>query len=330
MLPKPWFRKLREPRLLKKLLVMVLVNVLLFYGLSTFILRDGEINWGLIYLTYKTELARKIQGPKIVIIGDSGALYGFNSQTITEKTGIETVNLAVSGGFSLQFNFDYAKPLLNPGDIVILSLPTNVIGDANPFGFKYDYHYFRLYDRAKLLSFSMMDLLKFPWETNLLDSLTTTITYVSRLVFKGHYTPDELTSRGDYAACTTPYSGPLEAFVANGEQLTNTASWKLIQKYRDEFKERGIDFYFAWGARLNMPEYKSEAWNQFMDGIETSIDQSGIKTLGDIREFLYDSSSFCNSPFHLNFEGAKVRSLQVAANLNKRLGKTPIIKASLP
>jgi hypothetical protein len=70
----------------------------------------------------KEAAAAKIEGPKIVIIGGSGAHYGFSGEAITRATGIPTVNLGVHAGLGGEYLLDRAKRSLKAGDWAVMAL----------------------------------------------------------------------------------------------------------------------------------------------------------------------------------------------------------------
>lgn len=68
----------------------------------------------------KMERLNTIDQPKIVLIGNSNLAFGIRSQLIEEAFDMEVVNMGLHGGLGNAFHEEMAKENLNPGDIVIV------------------------------------------------------------------------------------------------------------------------------------------------------------------------------------------------------------------
>ena len=79
----------------------------------------------------KTERFGSLTGPKIVLIGNSNLAFGMDSEMLSEATGMEVVNMGLHGGLGSAFNENMVRlGKLNEGDIVILSLHTYADDDT--------------------------------------------------------------------------------------------------------------------------------------------------------------------------------------------------------
>jgi hypothetical protein len=59
---------------------------------------------------------------KIVIIAGSGSYVGISARQIEDALGVPTLNVALMASFGIRYYVDTLKPLLRPGDIVVMPL----------------------------------------------------------------------------------------------------------------------------------------------------------------------------------------------------------------
>lgn len=68
----------------------------------------------------KVERLRSIDGPKIVLIGDSNLAFGIDSKKIEEALDMPVVNMGLHAGLGLAFHEEMAKLNVCKGDIYII------------------------------------------------------------------------------------------------------------------------------------------------------------------------------------------------------------------
>lgn len=68
----------------------------------------------------KLATAESISGPKLLIVGGSGALFGIKARHIQEKTGIPTVNLGTHAALGSDYILRLAERVAKPRDTVLL------------------------------------------------------------------------------------------------------------------------------------------------------------------------------------------------------------------
>lgn len=91
-------------------------------------------------LAKKTAMLASCNEEKIVLLGGSSVLYGFNTDEIQRRLGKPTFNAGVNVGLGFRYLLDHIEPHLKPGDHVLLPLEFNQY--TNPryyvFGFGID------------------------------------------------------------------------------------------------------------------------------------------------------------------------------------------------
>lgn len=78
----------------------------------------------------KNERLCSLEGPKIVLVGNSNLAFGIDSKALEEAFGMPVVNMGMHGGLGNVFNEQAAVQNVCEGDIVILSYSNFDDGDA--------------------------------------------------------------------------------------------------------------------------------------------------------------------------------------------------------
>ena len=68
----------------------------------------------------KARLAARIPGPRLLVVGGSGALFGVSAQMIEQQTGVPTINMATHAGIYLDYHLYRIKEIARPGDTILL------------------------------------------------------------------------------------------------------------------------------------------------------------------------------------------------------------------
>ncbi len=79
------------------------------------------------YLKIKKSLPMLNKHGKVVILSGSNAFFGFKANLFEKYTGLPTVNMAVQGSLGISYMLYYIKPHLQKGDIIILPLEYTVL-----------------------------------------------------------------------------------------------------------------------------------------------------------------------------------------------------------
>ena len=123
-------------------------QLLLFSGLGWiclhvcvyFLCRPKEWFWIYNTIRVKENIAHNIHGKKIVFVGGSATLFGIRTEDIEKELKIPTINYGVHAALEIDYILDRVKNILNPGDVVILSLEYNHLlytGSLNEVRTKY-------------------------------------------------------------------------------------------------------------------------------------------------------------------------------------------------
>ena len=108
-----------------KCLVMLLLVVLFCFEI---VMPQYSLNYQAVLID-KNERLCSIDGPKIVLVGNSNLAFGIDSAAIEEAFGMPVVNMGMHGGVGNPFNEQAAVQNVCEGDIVILSYSNFNDGD---------------------------------------------------------------------------------------------------------------------------------------------------------------------------------------------------------
>jgi hypothetical protein len=70
----------------------------------------------------KEDLARQMPGPRLIVGGGSGALYGVRARELARELGIPVLNAGLHAGLGLEYILHEVTRLARPGDTVLLAL----------------------------------------------------------------------------------------------------------------------------------------------------------------------------------------------------------------
>ena len=70
-------------------------------------------------LQEKTELLQSIEGPRVILVGGSGAAFALRSDLLEQELGLPVINDGLYAGLGTTVMLDLVKPHLHEGDIVV-------------------------------------------------------------------------------------------------------------------------------------------------------------------------------------------------------------------
>lgn len=84
------------------------------------------------YAIKDTINARPTQRQRIIIIGGSSNLFGFNGAMIEANTSYTFINYGTHGGLPASYHFDRIMQRARSGDIIFVSLNFDIYGQGKP------------------------------------------------------------------------------------------------------------------------------------------------------------------------------------------------------
>lgn len=257
-----------------------------------------------------------INTPRLVTIGGSNVLYGIDSNLLTEKTGIQSVNYGLHAALGLPYLLDWARRHIRQSDIVLILPESHLFSQGDQpedFAIEYvsrfdlEYLFTSAWHRKEVLFFggSMGRALRDIWTD-------------PAAIFARVHTAKSLNARGDETVNsveTTPSELIEKAKSEYGAPfyIQEAAHYfDLLKQFRLEAEKRGIKVYFSWSAMMTDPTQFSEKTQSFYRRMEREMKATGIQVLGRPEDYLFPLSEIYDTPQHLNAAGRRHRTLLLA------------------
>lgn len=271
----------------------------------------------------KNERLCSIEGPKIVLVGNSNLAFGIDSRAIEEAFGMPVVNMGMHGGVGNPFNEQAALQNVCPGDIVILSYSNfndgDVIRNQELAWITIENHpdlwkYIRLKDWPEMIK---------AYPTYLKDCLDLWSQGTGNLDSGDEYSRLRFNEYGDNIY-DRPVLVPETDFSEVHIPEIGDATINRINALNAQLEEKGATLLMtAYPTAICEYTPPREEYEAFSDTIEELLDCPLISRYED---YMMDKELFYNTYLHLNNEGVQVRTQMLIADLQKYLEK----KENLP
>ena len=269
----------------------------------------------------KSARLNSINGPKIVLIGDSNVSFGFQSDLIEQAYGIPVVNMGLHGGLGNAFHEEMAKMNVQEGDIYVICHHTfadnGKIDDTELAWITLENH-FALWSLP-----SVQDI------PGMAKAFPSYIKKASVLWAKELINPEAAKS-ADAAEAATCYSR--SAFNQYGDDIfprengTFTFTTQSVPEMNDTcinrlnrlnayLAERGATMVVA-GYPIGKGEFTPPE-EEYVEFQQKLSDRLNCQVISDYRDYFFDYSYFYNTELHLTNDGARLRTEQLIKDLEK-------------
>ena len=250
---------------------------------------------------------------KIVIVGGSGSLYGYNSAVLDEALGgeYEIVNLGANANIPSLVYFDIIEEYIGEGDIVLWCPEPGsyTMGTyASTFSsrlwdfFKSDYGF------TQNLNLDYYSKFFSTFANNCATLATSNFKSFERLSANMSKYGDDLSVRASKMV-TYDYNF--------NYAMTETAAYSEIFT---NIQNKGGKVFFSFAAMAKENAESSASAAAAFEAQITSL--PNVTSISAFEDCLYDYTYFWDSAWHLTDIGATLRSERVAADILKALGKT--------
>jgi hypothetical protein len=288
-------------------------------------------------LILKRSLAEPTESPKLVIVGDSNALFGFDSRTIEARLHIPVFNFGLHGGLPVEFLLNEAEPHLHAGDTVLLSLNYDYYQVESP------YHEWYI---NQLITWGTDLFWERKWEEKLLIIQRTSLQRIlaghlvslfgrnKPAVSRRHVLPaDEVLARfkmqrnGEtppmYSYLNVNSHGDLiridgtSEFVSDYSLSTplrdNPVLWQQLSSFYRTCRQRGVRVFVIWPAIADNPGLPLHlpALTAHLSAIIQHFNEIGMPVLGMPQEYVYARSYFADTRYHLTEQGRRQHTNQI-------------------
>ncbi|MCM1086947.1 MAG: hypothetical protein NC419_02245 [Muribaculaceae bacterium] len=259
----------------------------------------------------KVKRLESLEGPKIVLLGNSNLTFGIESELIESAFGMPVVNMGLHGGLGNRFHEDMARYHVEEGDIYILCHTSfaddGSIGDATLVWSAIENHP-KLW---KLLRLSdARDMLEaFPKYLKKCVELYNT--GQGNQDFGGMYARSAFNEYGDVALERNENLYIFKEPV--NPPPINETTVQRINELNAWLEERGAVLLIATYP-IGSGELTAEAeeFDAFQKELEEQLDPVVISRYTD---YMYDYTCFYDTSLHLNSETARIRTEQLIEDI---------------
>jgi hypothetical protein len=267
-------------------------------------------------IEWKTELARVVPGPRLVIAGGSNAYYGLDARLMQEQLDLPVVNLALPfGAHHPLVALDLLERQVRSGDTVVFSASGfwNLKLTSKRHARQFDAYLDQAFDwyGRKFSGWSI------PWRP-LPESGPLLLAAASGFAPEsGRSWVADTGPRGTFLACKDL---PLVSPESYSRDRVEPELFDALAETAERLNGKGVKLI------LNVPwllirDNDRPRWLEFRHGLERDLDDRIAMIASEPETLLRtDPEEFCDSPLHLSTEAARERTLSLAASLRPLLG----------
>lgn len=273
-------------------------------------------------LCQKVELARRIEGRRLLVVSGSSGFYGISAGHLGRALGIDAVNLGVHAGLELRYLVDQAKDLARPGDVILLSLEyEHYWDDPDLNNVLLDYLVSR--DNAYYETLPLAARVRAAFGISL-DRLYQGV--AATLSAPAKRADDRYTcladAHGDETRNVPPRQRPSDRVKLSrisarvyGDKIGREAwAWGILGELAEWSRAHDVTVVAAFPNMVDFPSQHEGSDAAFFQSIADGYAAVGIPTLGTPWESMYPLRDFFDSRYHL-FQAARDRHTARLAGL---------------
>ncbi len=246
---------------------------------------------------------------KIIIIGGSGSLYGFDSEVIYEALDgeYEIINFGENANISSLVYFDIAEDFVKEGDIVLWC----------PEPGRYTLGYPECSSRFWEFRKSNYDFTKY------INPQYYGSFYSSFAAVAANLNTGNMRAYDTLPVTMSKYGDDLSARTWDGKKYDYNFRYQMDDNFDFEdviasITDKGASVYFSFAAMQECGV--TDATRTDLSAYESMITSiPGIISISNYEDLIFEDSDFWNSAWHLTDTGAEKRSQQVAEDLKKAI-----------
>lgn len=289
--------------------------------------------------TFSSELVEKVRilestsGPKIVVIGGSAVAFALDSNLMSEKTGMNTVNFGLYASLGTRVMLELAKKHLGEGDIAVICPETDRQTMSMFFGAAAMWQATEE-DRSILLSLpaDMKREMALRFWDYAADKCRLWSTGTPNP--EGVYRRDSFNSLGDVVYDRPQSRMPLgydPSKIINPSPDTPDPEFiGLVNDFTSCAREKGAEVYFSF-APMNKAAIKNGVTDDSLYSYYLSLCSSlGCEVISDVSKSIMDPGYFYDSNFHLNDSGKTVWTANLTLDILRTQGRAVGLSLDLP
>lgn len=254
---------------------------------------------------------KELDEPKIVLLGNSNLPFGMDSSMIEKEFGMPVVNMGLHGGCGNAFHEELGKINVHEGDIYILCHTDYVDeGIVSPVVmWTVIENHFELWKLLRLRDIPVMIKAYPAYLKYCIDYWENENSSQGR---DGIYARSSVNKYGDIAVERHELTYKFESTNRYCPKIDD-ATAKRINELNRYLEERGATLVVA-GSPIAKGDFTAdeEEFVQFQNQLQEKLD---CEVISDFRDYMIDVSLFFDAPWHLNTEGAELRTEQLISDL---------------
>ncbi|MEN7527042.1 hypothetical protein [Cupriavidus sp. DL-D2] len=303
------------------------------YQLGAPILASYDVkNW----LRLKERVAANTQGSKILMVGDSNVLFGFDSTYAQSKLGRPVVNMGLHGGLPMDWILSVAVRNAKPGDTVVFPLvwlyytsdysaPSDWMLDQivawdveylNSLPFNRRLKYFTALSPLKLVQnvdtqMNRGAVLKANPHRKLLpkDEALAYYDQVASMQTAFSYTYLNMNARGDMRhTCGHLVEVSGASYPPPAKAKVNPKTVKLMVDTIKLLRARGVQAYVSASVVVDDETTRAPRFQKLLTDIWGELRSNGVPLIGSPTDYFFPPHAFFNTNFHLNCDATRART----------------------
>ena len=264
----------------------------------------------------KVERLESVQGPKIILIGNSNLAFGMNSELLEKETGMPVVNMGLHGGVGNVFNEQAATLNIDKGDLVIVCHSNYSDDDKikNP-------------EMAWITIENHLSLWRFMRLKDIPQMAEAYPTYLRKCIDlwgneSGNLNTDTVYSRtlfnkyGDVTLERTESQPDIDFSPVTVPEIADVTV-KRLNHLNQEITDQGgtmvvAGYPIAWYEQAP----SKESYQAFGQELDEKLD---CPVISDFTQYCFPKEYFYNTYLHMTNEGADARTRLLASDIQKYL-----------
>lgn len=317
-----------------------LVDIQVFLSTNRLI---GTEDWINTILLKKEEMAFNIplNEKRILIVSGSNALFGISAETISQETGIKTINLSSHGGLGGEYILNRAERLIRKGDIILLPLEypfySSSISDdfkkgtLGRFVISYDRNFLPRVSAISMLDFILNNAFSFEYKKEYISYFQGKLSkaYIwNKLKQKSVNTDDNcysgltLNEYGDETCNIRTENVPVNPAVlvtAMPRSISDIDPDGYIERFVRSATEKGAKIVPLYPASTYTDDYKQIAFQESAQNIKKFWEDLGIEFQDSLMDSLLPPSMMYNTKYHPKDVGRKKRTTSIIKIIKNKL-----------
>lgn len=282
-----------------------------------------------IYDVYKKKIniAHLIKEKKIIIVAGSNALFGIDSQMLSDAFTLPVVNFGVNAGIELPLTLFMAQKVIHKGDTVIMPLEYPMYSyDGTPGVQMIDFLLGREAGFFKKLYFDEQFYIL--WHISFDRIVEGYLRAKNTPVTKGVYGAYHINKYGDQTRTEIKYRSDwmykevlkhVKKPETYGAEFDKMASgWLYLEKFVEWCESKEVKVVFMPSTLLKDESYfaeSNEKW--FYEHIANEVRGKGWNYVGDPYDYMYAKELYFNTNFHLIESARKMRTEKMIEDLRE-------------